>query len=95
MTRNLGVKMARVEALPLAEKISLAALAELRKGIWCATQAKSSNDESIRDATKHDATHAYENALRLLMQEPNAIRYANVQEKLTQLEKLLYMMQEK
>src|SRR5262245_22758826 len=84
-----GVKLARVEAFKLAEKISLAALAELRKGIWCATQAKSSEDESIRDSTKHDAIHAYENALRLLMHDPSAIRDANVQDKLIQLERLL------
>jgi len=95
MTRNLGVKLARVETFPLVEKISLAALAELRKGIWCATQAKSSKDESIRDATKHDANHAYENALRLLMQEPSAITDANVQDKLMQLEKLLCTMPQK
>ena len=91
---KLGVKLARVEAFPLAEKISLAVLAELRKGIWCATQAKNTQDESIRDATKHDATHAYENALRLLMREPSAITDANVQDKLLQLEKLLGTMQQ-
>ena len=67
-------------------RIEAALWAELRKGLYCVSEAMLAKDDSERRAARSDATSAFENVRGLLNHSHFPITEPSIQEKLRQLE---------
>src|SRR5262245_32905982 len=72
-----------------SERFRLAALADLRRGLWRATESACSKDHSERLRLSDEARSAYDSVIRLLTELPDLIVDPDIEEKLTRFEALL------
>ena len=71
------------------ERTKLAAIAELRKALWCAIQATNENDDSQRAVLTGSASRSFRETINLLSEFPSEILDSDAREMLSKLQRLM------